>query len=122
MKAPLSVIAIASLIVVPLAQSQQVTFLNAGLLHTQLQDAARLPGPKTMTVFDSGQAMAGIGFVDGVADSFNGTDFCLPNPVRRNEVDLAVLKYLDDHPDEWRNRAAPETVLALKARYPCQKK
>jgi hypothetical protein len=60
-----------------------------------------------------------MGFVRGVSDSHE-SDYC-PTHVQVLQVYTSVVKYLNDHPEEWSKPAHELVVRALKQAFPCRK-
>lgn len=63
-----------------------------------------------------------LGYITGVADSFDGQFFCSPQSFTIGQVHQTVLNYLSKHPENWQRVASDSVLLALSEQWPCAKK
>lgn len=65
-----------------------------------------------------------LNYIMGVFDGYEVTSkggICRPEGVTFGQVELVVLKYVKDHPEELHEPAAALVLLALKNAFPCSK-
>lgn len=60
------------------------------------------------------------GYVAGVQDSYNGTYFLVPSPVKMSQAEAIVSKYLRGHPEIWHDAAKNIVIFALQETFPLQ--
>ena len=65
--------------------------------------------------------MVALGFVLGVADSFEGSEICLPENVRAQQLYDLVRDWLRANPDKRHIQAAAIVLVVLRRTWPCQK-
>lgn len=65
--------------------------------------------------------MVALGFVLGVADSFRGSDICLPPTVQARQPYDLVHQWLKANPDKRHLEAAAIVLAVLSRAWPCQK-
>lgn len=65
--------------------------------------------------------MVALGFVLGVADSFRGTEVCLPENVQARQLYDVVHQWLRANPDKRHLEGAAIVLVALNRTWPCQK-
>lgn len=62
-----------------------------------------------------------VGYVTGVVDALDGTQFCLIGGVGAEQAARMVAQYLQQHPERFTRRASEAVVSALAAHFPCAK-
>ena len=92
-----------------LSFSAQAQYVNGNRLYER------------MTSSNTSQTMWALGYVTGVADSFDGEFFCLPNTVTVGQMSDIVQKSLVARPQERHLRADVLIMLALVDVFPCKK-
>jgi hypothetical protein len=60
-----------------------------------------------------------MGYVMGVADVLSDT-ICSPNNVKFGQFGAVVVKYFNDHPNEWHMPAAEIVAKALQTTFSCR--
>lgn len=104
------------------AGDKSLAFYTANKLHSELLAAQRVSIKATAApAADFMDAAAGSGYVEAVADSFNGMLFCTPQNVTVDQIRAITLKYLTAHPEKWDGVAAFQVMNALTEAFPCRK-
>jgi hypothetical protein len=71
---------------------------------------------ESQNLMDEGQFR---GYVIGIIDLDDYTEFCIPNGVKVSQASAIVKKYLTENPHEWHLQASTIVVRALKKDFPC---
>ena len=61
------------------------------------------------------------GYVTGVFDAGNGTRFCAPNTVMKQQVLAVAEKFIDAHPELWQYDGSSILTAAFKSTFSCGK-
>lgn len=91
-----------------LALPAQAQFIDGNGLLERMND----PG--------SVKPMVALGFVLGVADSFRGTEICLPENVQARQLYDVVHQWLRANPDKRHLEGAAIVLVALNRTWPCK--
>lgn len=70
------------------------------------------------------EAIAGSGYVIGVADQIDELLYCAPagkTGVTKGQITQIVYNYLEKHPEYWNLPASVSVVNALTELYPCER-
>jgi hypothetical protein len=105
----------------PPSYAQDSDISSATVLHTYIgySDAA---SSGTATRDQLTDAAIALGYIGGVADTIDSTVACIPAHVTRAQELAIVVKYLNDHPDQWQIGSSVIIERALKASFPCPAK
>lgn len=60
-----------------------------------------------------------VGYLAGIAESFQGIYYCPASDVNLQKIEAVVAKYLNDNPDELDQSAQTLVIRALGRAYPC---
>jgi len=60
-----------------------------------------------------------MGYVNGVADSFDGKLFCIPNGEKASALYNSTIDYLEKNPSLQKKDGSEIVILALRKHYPC---
>ena len=96
-------------------------YLDGNQLHAKLTASKKMQGG-TPSLSDLGEAQNALGYINGVADTLNGTVVCAPNEVTDGQLVAVVSKYVDEHPEQWQVQANLLVGRALHQAFPCPSK
>ena len=92
-----------------LSASAQAQFISGNLLHTRANAS------------DTTERIWAMGYVTGVADSYDGELFCIPNSVNVNQLMDITKQFLNKNARDRHQAAALLVMLALVDVFPCKK-
>lgn len=90
-------------------------------LHQLLMAYGRME-TQTASGSDPTDAAIAMGYVSGVADSYQGDVVCLPTGATVGQLVAVTKKFLDEHPDQWNLPANLLVGRSLHLAFPCQSK
>jgi hypothetical protein len=111
------ILAVAILLVVADANA---TYMSGDRLH-QLGLAVARNAKGTSTDEDVRNGFTFYGYIEGVLDSVNDKEVCVPTTVTIGQVGAMVSKFLDEHPEGWHYNASSVVVVALQSTFGCGK-
>jgi len=95
-------------------------FINGQKLQEWVNSNSRVDaGTATSKDYESVYQFAG--YVSGVVDTLNGSNFCLSKGVTTGQLMDIVGKFATDHPEIRHLNATPLVVVALERAFPCEK-
>lgn len=103
-----------------IAMPAHASYMDGNKLQELLAVAARAEQGKSKAVNDVYGAAFVIGYIAGVADTYNGVLLCRTPDVPLRQIVGIVKQRIHDHPEELRRPADSIIVKALSTAYPCK--
>jgi hypothetical protein len=116
-------VALSTLAMPALAHTGGGVFITGEQLHADLQAYTTYYSLGNHS--DPNRAMEGsrgVGYVYGTFDALSRIGLiCVPLDVKVDQAEAVVMKYLQDHPEQWNQSGADLTYYALSGAFHCPK-